>query len=145
MNDLEYGIDLKEMEMDTETSFSLNDANSMLPELRGKVGKLVRIYKKMKKISEYQKDTLDAVKAAGNAPVHPIYFRFLENLHSTLADVTTLGCEVKDMETGLIDFPCRREGRIVYLCWRLGENRVSHWHEVDAGFAGRKPVDWEPA
>ncbi|MEE8112255.1 MAG: DUF2203 domain-containing protein [Acidobacteriota bacterium] len=127
--------------MDSETPISLHDANRILPELRGKVGKLVRIYKKLKKISVYQKDALDSVKTTGSAPVHPVYFRFLENLHSSLQDVTTLGCEVKDLETGLIDFPSLREGRIVYLCWRLGEDRIGHWHEVEAGFAGRKPVD----
>ena len=127
--------------MDSETPISLHDANRILPELRGKVGKLVRFYKKLKKISVYQKDALDSVKTTGSAPVHPVYFRFLENLHSSLQDVTTLGCEVKDLETGLIDFPSLREGRIVYLCWRLGEDRIGHWHEVEAGFAGRKPVD----
>ena len=127
--------------MDSETPISLHDANRILPKLRGKVAKLVRIYKKLKKISEHQKDVLDSVKTTGNAPVHPVYFRFLENLHSTLQDVNTLGCEVKDLETGLIDFPSLREGRIVYLCWRLGEDRIGHWHEVEAGFAGRKPVD----
>ena len=85
--------------MDSETPISLHDANRILPELRGKVGKLVRIYKKLKKISVYQKDALDSVKTTGSAPVHPVYFRFLENLHSSLQDVTTLGCEVKAVVT----------------------------------------------
>ena len=77
------------------------------------------------------------------APVHPGYFDLLERIHTTLREVTSLGCEVKDLESGLIDFPSTHEGRNVYLCWRLGEDRVTHWHEVDAGFAGRQPVDWE--
>ena len=131
--------------MKTDTPFSLHDANRVLPEIRGKVEKIVRIYKRLKKISDEERETLQAVKTAGNAPVHPVYFRFLENLHSNLRDLTTIGCEVKDLETGLIDFPSIREGRTVYLCWRLGEDKVGHWHEVDAGFAGRQPVEREPS
>jgi hypothetical protein len=52
-----------------------------------------------------------------------------------------LGVIVKDLEMGLVDFPARRGGREVYLCWRLGEERIAWWHEVDAGFAGRQPLE----
>ena len=51
-----------------------------------------------------------------------------------------LGIECKSMETGLIDFPAERDGRVVYLCWQRGEPRVEHWHEVDGGFAGRQAL-----
>ena len=54
--------------------------------------------------------------------------------------ITAEGVEVKDLDHGLIDFPSPREGRIVYLCWRLGEDRIAYWHELDAGFAGRQPL-----
>jgi hypothetical protein len=52
-----------------------------------------------------------------------------------------MGIELKDPEQGLIDFRSIREGREVYLCWKLGEERVSHWHEIDAGFAGRQALE----
>ena len=52
-------------------------------------------------------------------------------------ELRTLQIELKDYVTGLIDFPCWMDGREVYLCWRLGEPDVGHWHEIDAGFAGR--------
>jgi hypothetical protein len=55
-------------------------------------------------------------------------------------ELRNLGVELKDYHTGLIDFPCLMDGREVYLCWKLGEPEVSHWHEVDAGFAGRKKL-----
>ena len=77
----------------------------------------------------------------GNAPVHPGYFLGLERMQAALQGVTALGCHVKDLETGLIDFPATREGRTVFLCWRLGENQVRYWHEIDSGFAGRLPID----
>ncbi len=59
-------------------------------------------------------------------------------LHRELLDV---GCVLKDWRTGLVDFPALRDGRRVWLCWRLGEAEVCHWHELHDGFAGRKPID----
>lgn len=64
----------------------------------------------------------------------------LDRLQDYVDELGTLGIELKDYETGLIDFPGRHEGRDVLLCWKLGEERVGHWHEVHAGFAGRQPV-----
>lgn len=60
-------------------------------------------------------------------------------LLEALRGVSDLGAEVKAAE-GLVDFRSRLEGRVVYLCWRYGEDRVAHWHELDAGFAGRQPL-----
>ena len=48
---------------------------------------------------------------------------------------------VRDLDEGLCDFPAERQGRLVYLCWQVGEDAIAHWHEVDAGFQGRQPVD----
>jgi len=64
----------------------------------------------------------------------------LKQLHHELADV---GCELKDLVGGLVDFPARLDGRTVYLCWKLGEPEVRYWHEADAGYAGRRPIDDE--
>lgn len=50
------------------------------------------------------------------------------------------GIELKDLDQGLIDFPAERDGRVVYLCWRLGEEAITHWHELNAGLAGRQPL-----
>jgi len=58
----------------------------------------------------------------------------LEKIHST-------GCIVKDLDVGLLDFPARIEGEDVYLCWKLGEDRIRFYHRQDEGFAGRKPID----
>jgi len=61
-----------------------------------------------------------------------------ERMHEYEQELKKLSVELKDYDTGLIDFPCWMDGREVYLCWRLGETEVSHWHEIDAGFAGRQ-------
>ncbi len=55
-------------------------------------------------------------------------------------ELRELGVELKDYFTGLLDFPCMMNGREVYLCWRLGEPEVAHWHELDKGFAGRQKL-----
>jgi hypothetical protein len=60
-------------------------------------------------------------------------------------ELRRLGVELKDYDTGLIDFPCWMNNRAVYLCWRLGEPEVSHWHELEAGFAGRQKLLANPA
>jgi hypothetical protein len=58
-----------------------------------------------------------------------------------LAQITAWGVVVRDLDTGLCDFRARREERDVYLCWRLGEDRIAWWHEIEAGFQGRRPLD----
>jgi hypothetical protein len=52
-----------------------------------------------------------------------------------------MGVLVKDLDKGLCDFPCLRQDRVVYLCWHLGEDSIQYWHEIEAGFAGREPLD----
>jgi hypothetical protein len=64
-----------------------------------------------------------------------------EEFNVSLHEVSRLGCLVKDVDAGLVDFPAVREGREVFLCWRLGEPRVAHWHGIEEGFAGRKPLE----
>ena len=55
--------------------------------------------------------------------------------------IAELGVILKDLEVGLVDFPAHRNGREVYLCWRLGEDHIGWWHEIDSGFAGRQPLE----
>jgi len=58
-----------------------------------------------------------------------------------LAEIDSIGVQVKDLNIGLLDFPCEVEGEIVLLCWKLGEKAITHWHGTQEGFAGRKPID----
>jgi hypothetical protein len=66
---------------------------------------------------------------------------FYEALSDEIDRVRHLGGEVKDVETGLVDFPSTRRGEEILLCWRLGEKKVGFWHSLDSGFAGRRPID----
>jgi hypothetical protein len=63
-----------------------------------------------------------------------------ERMHDFEEELANLGVELKDYFTGLVDFPAKINGKEVYLCWRLGEPEVGHWHEIDAGFAGRRKL-----
>ncbi|HLU67042.1 MAG TPA: DUF2203 domain-containing protein [Kofleriaceae bacterium] len=69
------------------------------------------------------------------------WFRgLLETLREQVEEIQATGCLIKDIEVGLVDWPALHQGREVYLCWRYGEAEVAWWHEVSAGFAGRRPV-----
>ena len=65
----------------------------------------------------------------------------LQRVRESIAEIDAIGVQVKDLETGLLDFPFRLDDDVVLLCWRMGEPSIEHWHTVDAGFKGRKPVD----
>ncbi|MFN0137156.1 MAG: DUF2203 domain-containing protein [Phycisphaerae bacterium] len=67
----------------------------------------------------------------------------VEKLTAYQEELAEVGCSLKDYAAGLVDFPAMHEGRVVYLCWKLGEERIAHWHEVDSGYRGRHAVDAE--
>jgi hypothetical protein len=64
-----------------------------------------------------------------------------EKINRYLQELEGIGCVFKGFEAGLVDFYSLREDRPIFLCWRLGEHRITHWHEIDAGFGGRQPID----
>ena len=67
--------------------------------------------------------------------------RLADSLKAALETIQSTGCVVKDLDTGLLDFPAIVDNQEAYLCWRLGEERIRFWHRQDEGFAGRKPLD----
>ena len=88
---------------------------------------------------------LQAVIEAGDSPkqrreLEQKLEKFLDRLQVLVDELSNAGVELKDFQMGLVDFIGRHQGRDVYLCWKLGEASITHWHELDAGFAGRQPV-----
>ena len=65
----------------------------------------------------------------------------LVRVRESMTEIDSIGVQVKDLEGGLLDFPCTLDGEVVLLCWRLGETAIEHWHTMDSGFQGRQPVD----
>jgi len=104
--------------------FTPKQANETLPEMRGIVERVMAI----KRDADSKTDDAAVAKA-------------MERLEKEIQSLEDLGCVLKDMMTGLIDFPAVRLGMRVWLCWRLGEDRVMFWHGLHEGFAGRKPVN----
>jgi hypothetical protein len=62
-------------------------------------------------------------------------------IRESIAEIDSIGVQVKDLDAGLLDFPCRLDDQVVLLCWRMGEPAIEHWHPVDSGFKDRQPVD----
>jgi hypothetical protein len=65
----------------------------------------------------------------------------LQLVRESISEIDSIGVQVKDLDTGLLDFPFRLDEEIVLLCWRMGESTIEHWHTVESGFQGRQPVD----
>ena len=59
----------------------------------------------------------------------------------TKAEIEATGVQVKDLDIGLLDFPCAVDNEVILLCWKLGEEKITHWHGTEEGFSGRKPID----
>jgi hypothetical protein len=83
----------------------------------------------------------DKVPLDGFSPAGVPYVAAATQLVSLLHHVKEMGVHIKDIDRGLCDFPYMRNGRVVYLCWQLGEDAIAFWHDIEAGFAGREPLD----
>ena len=122
--------------------FTIDEANALLPSVKAIV---TDIQKDHKALGRYRADSRAAAGAAdnggGGVQNGVQYAQLVTTFTDNLAELDKLGVQMKDFERGLIDFPSLREGRVVLLCWQLGEgDEVEWWHDVDAGFAGRTPL-----
>src|SRR5687767_12538283 len=117
--------------------FTLAEANRALP----LVSRIVRdIVNAHERATELQTKLEEALPAKLVAAAQEQLDSTLDRLQDYVDELDVLGIELKDYEAGLIDFRGRHQGRDVYLCWKLGEEKVSHWHEIQAGFSGRQPA-----
>jgi hypothetical protein len=128
----------------TITLWTPERANRALPLVRRIADDLVRTYDLWRKlVAQFELVSIGVTPAATSEAerLQREVQRAAGDIEDFMTELTELGVECKSLENGLFDFPCEREGRIVYLCWLHGERTVSHWHEVDAGFAGRQPIE----
>jgi hypothetical protein len=72
----------------------------------------------------------------------PEFAKLARELQEVVDELNLIGVQLKDVDTGLLDFPALREGEDVLLCWRVGEDAVEYWHGIEDGFAGRRRIDW---
>ena len=122
-------------------TFTLAEAKSLLPQLEEQLVAvktekevLVRSHGEIKRASAN-------AQANGGSVIGPRYIRALERISDSVEAIQEMGVLVKDLDIGLCDFPYQYDDRIVYLCWKLGETEICFWHEVEDGYAGRKPIE----
>ena len=123
------------------TYFTLSEANKTLDTIRPLMDEIQSI---RNNIIAHQPEAWPAIeKSAGNGG-NPTLSKLVEDfdrLDKVLHQILETGVQVKDINTGLLDFSALREGHEVYLCWKYGEGQIAFWHEIDAGFAGRQPIE----
>ncbi|HEX2031653.1 MAG TPA: DUF2203 domain-containing protein [Actinomycetota bacterium] len=123
---------------EAERFYTVEEANAALPELRAALG---RIREARRTIVRSARHVRSMATTNGGGPEGTEHWGAVRTLRRELEALAARGIVLRDAERGLVDFPARRDGRLVYLCWRPDEeDRVGFWHEVNSGFAGRKPL-----
>jgi hypothetical protein len=125
--------------------FTVHEANAMLPLVRRILQDITALATDLRdryqRLAQLQKiGGLDQAHREEVQHLAQEFERGRDQMQEFEQEIARLGIELKDSYVGLIDFPHLKDGREVYLCWKLGEERVSYWHEVDAGFAGRQEL-----
>ena len=129
--------------------FTPDEANRALDEVRPAAERLVAVRERMRELEGTQTSLITAIGGNGGGyaatdlnEAQTELQGLIETARACLQRLDELGVVLKDIDTGLLDFPALRDGEEVELCWRVGETEVAYWHRVGEGFAGRKPVDW---
>ena len=121
--------------------FTVAEANHLIPQLHTQ---LISV-KQAKAVLVRTKEDIQKASAkaeyGGGSTVGPLYISSLQQISTNLQAIQELGVLVKDLEIGLCDFPHLREGRVVFLCWKLGEKEISWWHETTDGYKDRCPLE----
>ncbi len=123
--------------------FTLEEANATLPYVRSIVTDVVGAYAEWRDhVARYEVMAANSRSDVGETEVQVTLRteidRIAKRIGGFLSELEKVGCTFKGLDDGLVDFLSIRDGRDVFLCWKLGESEISHWHEVDAGFAGRQ-------
>jgi hypothetical protein len=132
-----------------DRSFTLDEAQSLLPILESLLRTAIEGKKLIETVDAELQELAHRVFLSGGSLVNIIQVarrkaereKTIQRVKDTLAEIDATGVQVKDLDIGLLDFPCQVEGRTVLLCWKLGEQGITHWHDTSEGFAGRKPID----
>jgi hypothetical protein len=130
-------------------TFSLQDAQILLPTLESLLRTAINSKKLIEEVDAEMQDLAHRIFLNGGTLVNVVAVarrraereRAVQHAKDAVAEIHATGVQVKDIDIGLLDFPCRVEGEIVLLCWKLGEEKITHWHSSQEGFAGRKPID----
>ncbi len=133
----------------SERTFTLEEAQTLVPVLESLLRTAIAGKKLMEDVEGELQELGHRIFLNGGTHVDvvPLARRKAERAKAeqrakdALAEIDSIGVQVKDLDIGLLDFPCEVEGRIVLLCWKMGESTITHWHSPEEGFAGRKLID----
>ncbi|HSA93878.1 MAG TPA: DUF2203 domain-containing protein [Terriglobales bacterium] len=132
-----------------ERTFTLDEAQQLLPMLEPLLDAAVHNKKQVEEIDSELQALGHRISASGGMLLQIGHWAerraqrdaALESVQQTLSEIDALGVQVKDLDTGLLDFPCQVGDSVILLCWKLGEKKIAHWHGPTEGFIGRKPID----
>jgi len=136
------------MDDDIKT-FTLDEAQALLPVLEALLKRAIEGKKAAESIEGRMQDLARKIFLSGGLLVDIARVRkqratlesHLQAAKDSVAEIDAIGVQVKDLDSGLLDFPCEIDGDIVLLCWKLGESSIDFWHTVEDGFRGRQPID----
>ncbi len=132
-----------------EKTFTLKEAEALLPVLESLLRNSIEGKKKLQEMEEVLEQMRNKIFLLGGiavdvkqvARVCAVRDKTAQQLRDSIQEIASIGVQVKDLDIGLLDFPCVVDGETILLCWKLGEKGITHWHGVEEGFAGRKPID----
>ena len=130
-------------------TFTLDEAQSLLPVLESLLKRAIEGKQSAEQVESGLSEMARRIYLSGGMRVDlSLVARqraemetHLQRVRESIAEIDSIGVQVKDLETGLLDFPCRMDDQVVLLCWRMGEPAIEHWHTVESGFQGRQSVD----
>jgi hypothetical protein len=131
-------------------TFSLHEAQAMLPVLESLLRSSIEAKQKIEEIEAELQHVQERIFLDGGMLLNVKLWarrgaerdKALLKAKDSIAEINSIGVQVKDLDMGLLDFPCKVEsGEIVLLCWKLGETAITHWHGLEEGYTGRKPID----
>lgn len=130
-------------------TFSLDEAQTLLPVLQSLMKNAMESKETAERIAEELQQLSQRIFMNGGTLVRisevakrrAQHDKAVQQVKDTLAEIDSIGVQVKDLDSGLLDFPYRLGEEIVLLCWRMGETEITHWHTLDSGFAGRQALD----
>jgi hypothetical protein len=133
----------------SDRTFTLDEAQMLLPILESLLKQAINSKKMIEAVDNELQETAHRVFLNGGTMLNVVHLarrkaereKAIRRIKDALAEIDATGVQVKDLDIGLLDFPCKVEGEILLLCWKLGESTVTHWHGTSEGFASRKPID----
>jgi hypothetical protein len=121
--------------------FTIEEANAALVTLRPIVATMLAARERIVAAQPELWPVLEKAAQNGGSEKASTVLVDFEAVRRSAKAIEAMGIELKDINTGLVDFLAERDGRDVYLCWRYNEPKVAFWHDLEAGFAGRQPLD----